>query len=726
MSSEIDQSTKIFHESWYRLARQKIALRNSIQIHRQFYRGAKWYVLYNSFTNQYYRVQQSAYDFLIRLSLKKTVEEVWYELLQVSPEDAPCQGEIIDLLAQLYHANMLHYDLAQDSIKLFERHTKKKQRLIKMTLMNILFLRIPLFDPEPLLKKMIGFIGVVMSKAGAVLWLILAIIAGRYILGNFDAIQNQAEGVIAPNNLFLLYIGIVMTKVAHEFGHAFAVRKYGGEVHTMGIMFMLLIPLPYMDATASWSFRAKRQRILVALSGMLFEFFIAFIAVIVWANVGDGTIKAVAYNMFFMASLTTLLFNINPLMRFDGYYILSDALDMPNMHQQSHAHLKYMLERYLFRKRGVSGPASDKRESIILTIFGLLSSLYKFVIFGGIFITISQQYLLLGFFMGASMFVTWILIPVSKFIRYIYFSPDLLQVRKRAVWSTNLVFLVLVLFLGYLPVPDSFTAPGVVESQIKETTINKASGWVDARTVSSGEYVQQGDTLFVLRNLQVVNDLKVANAELSQARHEYQKAMEETPENMMPIQKRINMLKQNISQLTEMKSNLVVRAGVSGVWVSPDFMELENKFLPRGDSLGVVFDTTTIVFKAIIRQEEASRLFEDSFYPPRVKLKGRSDIDIKTTHIKTIPVERKDLPSAALGWAGGGDVEVNTASQGGTESVEPFYELILTLDKQKSSKSHVALLNGRSGLLRIRFQAKPIFQQAIRKIRQIIQKHYRI
>ena len=245
------QERQIFHESWYRIANQRICLRATVKVRRQLFRGTRWYILYDPFSNQFFRLRPPAYEFVARLSNTRTVEEVWREVMECNPQDAPGQEEVIHLLAQLYHANLLHYQLPPDTTKLFERYKQRKQRILKANLLNIMFLRIPLWDPDNFLKRLLPFIRVIMSPIGTIFWSGIVIFAVKEVIDHFSEFRVQSQGILAPSNLFLLYLGAVIVKTLHEFGHAFAVRRFGGEVHTMGIMFLIFTPFPYMDATAA-------------------------------------------------------------------------------------------------------------------------------------------------------------------------------------------------------------------------------------------------------------------------------------------------------------------------------------------------------------------------------------------------------------------------------------------------------------------------------------------
>ncbi|MFA6623718.1 MAG: HlyD family efflux transporter periplasmic adaptor subunit [Fibrobacteraceae bacterium] len=719
----VDKGRKIFHESWYRIAKERIALRASVRMHRQFYNGILWYVLYEPFTNQYFRLQGPAYQFVARLDLQRTVGDVWNALLEKDPDNAPGQGEVIEILSQLYQANMLQYNMADDGSQLLERKSKKTRKKVGSTLLNIFFLRIPLWDPDSFLKRISAIVNAVISKPAAIVWLLTVGYALKLAIENFDILQDQMQGALAPSNLFLLYVSGVFVKAVHEFGHAAAVRKFGGEVHTFGIMFMLLAPLPYVDATASWSFRDKKARVFVSAAGMLLEFFIAGIAMIVWANVGGGPMKSVAYNVLFIASVSTLLFNINPLMRFDGYYIVTDLLDMPNLGQHATTHLKYLLERYAFKKKDSVPVATNAKEKFIYTIYGFASSVYRILLFTGIVISISKQYLILAAIMAISLVISMILLPAGKFIRYVFTGAELVQVRTRAVGGTLLFLGAAAVALLYIPVPDTFTAPGILESTRYENTINKTRGQVTEIRAKPGDFVNAGDTLMLLRNEELDNEIEETRAAYDESGCLYVRALTEAPADMLPLQKRMDVYGQEIGQKEKEKEGLAVRASVSGVWYSTDAQNFAGKWIPQGDSLGQVIDTNEFQFVAVISQEEASRIFASKANSASVRLHGRAFTDLAVKSIRAIPAAQTELPSEALGWQGGGDIEINRAAGDPKEASEPFYRVEA---KFAHKVNGVRFSQGRSGKIHFQLGSTPLAYQGIRKIRQALQKYYRI
>ncbi len=154
--------------------------------------------------------------------------------------------------------------------------------------------------------------------------------------------------MLLPENLLLMWLVFPVLKLCHEFGHAFAVKARGGEVHEMGVMLLVLTPVPYVDASSAWAFRSKWQRFAVGGAGMMVELFIASIALFLWLAVEPGMFRALLYNIMLIAGISTVLFNANPLLRFDGYYMLMDWLEIPNLRTRSTQYIIYLCEKYLF------------------------------------------------------------------------------------------------------------------------------------------------------------------------------------------------------------------------------------------------------------------------------------------------------------------------------------------------------------------------------------------
>ena len=714
--------SKTFSESWYRVANQRICLRPGVRVRRQNFRGERWLVLENPFSNQYFRLRPAAYEFVARLQPDRSVEQAWQQCLERFPDEAPSQESVLQLLSQLYFANLLQYDLAADSAQLFQRYTQRKQRETGFRFLNIMFMRFPLFDPDRLLIRILPVVGKLISPVGAVLWALVVGVAVKIAMDNFDALREQGQGVLAPGNLVLLYLGMVVIKTLHEFGHALFCRKFGGEVHVMGVMLMIFTPMPYVDATSSWSFRERSKRVLVGAAGMIVELFVAALATFVWARTAPGTVHSLAYNMMFVASVSTLIFNINPLLRFDGYYILSDLLEIPNLNQRATGQLRHLAESNLFGVKPSEGPAGTRREAAWLIFYGIASGIYRVVVFSGVLLAVADRFLIIGMVMAVACAISWVTVPVMRFVRYLAGSPRLDRVRMRAIGVTAGLACVLLILLGVVPFPNSFRAPGVVKAAQRTQVANETAGTVEALLVRPGAVVKRGQPLLKLGNRELEFQLAAARAQLDEVNARLLKAMHDESADMKPLSQFRETVAARRAKLSADAEHLIITARHDGAWVAPGLEEYVGRWLPRGSNLGMLVNSASFEFAATVMQEDVDAVFARKVPRAEVRLYGDAARKLTVRDWRVIPGAQRTLPSAALGWRGGGEVPVATDDNQGNRAAEPFFEVVGRLDPNKE----VALLDGLSGKIRFRLQPEPLLQRWFRRLWQLFQKRYQI
>lgn len=711
-----------FSESWYRVASQRLALRPTVRARRQLFRGERWIVLEDPFTNQFFRVRPEIHEFLARLRPDRTVEEVWKECFERFPATAPGQEAVIQILAQLYHSNLLQYPMAVDASDLFRRFEKTRKREIRSRLLNIMFARFPLLDPDRFLVRTLPWVGKLISPAGAFLWFLVVGWALKVAADHAPALRDQAQSVIAPDNLFLLYAGLILVKTLHEFGHAYFCRHFGGEVHVMGVLLMIFTPVPYMDATSAWGFRERYKRVLVGAAGMIVELFIAALATFVWAATGTGLVHNLAYNIMVVASVSTLLFNLNPLLRFDGYYILSDLIGIPNLTQRSMQQLKVLAERHLFGLRKAKGPALHRSEAIWLSVFGAGSGVYRIFLFAGILLVIADQFLLLGLIMAAICAVVWIATPVFQLASYLGSNPALGRHRPRAIAVTAAIAAVVLAFLQFIPFPSHFRAPGVVQSRRWMELHSRAAGRVVRLLAQPGAAVQTGQPLVQMENPEIQIQLAGARAGLVEVETRIRQALHESTPNLKPLESLKGSMIKTIERLEREQAELTVRASQDGLWVVPESEGLIGRWMAKGGIVGALIDTNGFLFQATILQEDGDRLFVKPPATAEVRLTGEAGRRIRVDGIRVIPGEQRQLPSAALGWRAGGPVPTSARDNEGRQAAEPFFEV----NGNVSDPAGTALLHGRAGWIRFDLPNEPLLPRWVRSLRQLLQTRYQV
>ena len=715
-------SEKTFSESWYRVARQRICLRPGVQVRRQNFRGERWLVLENPFSNQYFRLRPAAYEFVARLRPDCSVEQAWQQCLEKFPDDAPSQEAVIQLLAQLYFANLLQYDLAADSAQLFDRYKKRKQRELGFNFLNVMFMRFPLLDPDRFLVRLLPVVGRLISPFGGLLWLLVVGFGLKAVVDNWDQARAQGEGVLAPANLPLLYLGLVIIKTLHEFGHAFFCRKFGGEVHVMGVMLMIFTPVPYMDATSSWGFRERRKRVLVGAAGMIVEIFFAALATLVWARTAPGVLHSLAFNIMFIASISTVIVNLNPLLRFDGYYILSDLLGIPNLNQRAQAQLRYFGERYLFGVKESESPAQTRREAGWFTFYGIASGIYRVLVFTGVLFAVADRFLIIGLLMAVVCAISWVTVPLLRFVRYLASSPRLERVRPRAVGATTGLALLGLVLVGVVPFPYGFRAPGVVRAAERTQLANEASGRIVALVTKPGAPVKQGQVLLQLENRELQLEARAAQAHFAEIDARLLQARKNESADIAPLMRLRDAAAERVKKAGEDLARLAVRAPHDGVWIAPAIEEHIGRTLTRGSNLGLLVNPTAFEFVATVLQEDADALFTRSIHGAAVRLQGDVGAKITVRDWRVIPGEQKVLASAALGWKAGGEMPVATEDRDGSRVAEPYFAVLGNIEL----RTDVVLLDGRSGKIRFTLEAEPLLPRWARRLWQLLQKRYQI
>jgi len=718
----------LFSESWHRVAAQKLRLRPSVTIRKQYFRGDIWHIAQDGFTNQYYRFRPEAYDFVARLDGTRTVEEIWMGCLERNADRAPGQGEIVMMLAQLYQANLIVSDLPADTTQLFERHRKRKQREIKSQIFGIFFLRIPLFDPDPLLTRLWPILRWFCSPAAGVLWTIVVGLGLAAVLSHWDRARDQTQAILDPSNLFLLYVSFAFTKLVHEFGHATAVKKFGGEVHAMGVTLLVFTPIPYVDATAAWALRERWKRVMVGLAGMIPELFVAGLAAIVWANTGPGVLNAVCYNAMIVASVSTIIFNINPLLRFDGYYILADLTDSPNLQPRSMRQLLHATERYAFGGRLTDSPARSRSEAWWFGIYGVASWVYRILVTVSIILLVADKYFGIGLLAGIVTFVGSFAMPLVAAVRYLVREPRIERVRPRAWAVSGAALAVLILLFTVIPFPQHFRAPGLARATGSQQVVSPVPGWVRSFAVPSRTTVEAGQPVAKMESPELDLAIAGARADLEQALARERQVLHVLPAGIEPMRRRREALQLRVDEYEKDREKLNLRAPVSGLWISPRSDDMTDMWVMRGTPIAdIIGGSGSWEFLAVVPQEYAGELFGDRLRGAHIRFSGTAGESLEVESWRVVPGRQDVLPSPALGWAAGGPVRTRADDAHGQHSAEPFFLVVARVKPLKGSADAPPILwQNRTGTIRFDLPWTPLLVKWGREIRQMLQARYNI
>ena len=721
-----------FHEAWYRVAGLRPRLLSGVKVYRQDYRGQIWHVLENPANNKYIRISDDAYHFAGLLDGKRTISEIWNICNDQFGDRSPTQGEVIQILAQLFSSNLLYADIAPDTESLFNRYQTRIKRQVQGFITNLLFLRIPIIDPDNFLNRWVGIFSGLFSRTGLVLWLLL-ITAGLYFaISNLGELIRQSGEVLSPDNLLILYACILAIKILHEFGHAFACKRFGklnnggGQVHVMGVMFMVFVPLPYMDASSAWAFRNKWHRAIVGMAGLIIELAVASVAVIVWSNTSAGIVHMVAYNLIFIASVSTVLMNGNPLLRFDAYYVLSDLVEIPNLSQRSLEYYYYLVKRYVWKVKNVRNPSNTKGERYWLLFYGVASTAYRIFISIQILLFLNDRlpedlFIIVPLF-AIPAIIMWVFFPIGKFIRYLATNAELARNRLPAVGSTFAVLILSVIFIGAIPMSDHKRIEGIVEPVRLGVLHAESDGVVVGYTSSGLEGTHETTALLNAVNPDLEAEKEELLAELRSVRT--QRKLAETREiaAAQTLDEQIEALEEKIRRVDKELSSLDLKSSISGTWVSPAIDRQKGTFVRKGEQVGLVADLDEVIIRATAGQDLAAMLVEEAHREVEIRVKGRPNVLLTGEIFEIFPAGHEILPSEALGYAVGGSMPTSMQDPSGKKSAERFFEIRIRPDPL----DNVKLLTGQRVIVRANLKSKPLASQWWQSLRQLLQRRFHI
>ncbi len=702
-------------QNWPLIAGLRPQLRRHMRTYPQVYRGERWYVLRDESNGRHLRFNASAYEFIGRLDGDHRVQEIWDQMLAVLGQEALSQDEVVMILTQLFTVDALKSGLPADAKEFFKRFQHDRRLRWQRAIMNPLAIRVPLLDPDRVLNRLMSWVRPMFSWTGAALWMLVVGFACLLALVNFPALSSAVDqDILSPANLTLMLLMFIAIKLVHEFAHAFAVKMWGGEVHEMGITLLVLMPVPYVDASAAWGFRDKYKRVLVGAVGILVELFLAALALFVWLAVEPGLVRDAALNALLIGSVSTLLFNANPLLRFDGYYVLQDLIEIPNLYTRSSRYYLYLIQHHLFGLDRIRSPVTAAGEGIWFAVYGLAAFFYRLAILAVIVLFLAEEHLFIGVALGTWAAATQLILPIFRGVRFLLAGPILAGHRFRATAVSAL--LVGAMSAGSLLLPVSLTthAEGVVWVSDQAQLYAGAEGFVTEVLVASGTHVEAGTPVVQMRapSLEArIVKLEARGRELevrSAAEHlEHRVRSEITKEELLTVKAELELLQEQASALT-------VRSEVAGTFVLPEERRLKGRNLHQGQLIGYVLSPECLIVRAVVPQSDIG-LVRQRVARVEVRFAERLNETVGARIVRETPAGSTALPSRALGAAGGGDIAVRITDDGGLTAAEKVFQVDLGLPEDLEITGV-----GERAYVRFDHGAEPLASQWLRSGRQLL------
>ena len=689
----------ILSGSWYRVSGLRPRLRSHAQIHRHTYRGETWYVLQDHASGRFHRFTPEAYLVIGLMDGRRTLEEIWDAACRQLGDDVLTQDEVIRLLAQLHQADVLQTDAAPDVAELLERRGKVERSRLLSYVRSPVALRFPLLDPDRFLDRTVRYVGPIFGAVGMVLWVLVVTAGVAVVVLNWEALtRDVTDRVLSTQNLLLVGLIYPFVKALHEFGHAYAVKRWGGEVHEMGIMLLVFVPIPYVEASAATAFRRKHRRVVVDAAGILVETFIAGLAALAWVLVEPGALRAVAYNTMLIAGISTLAFNANPLLRFDGYYILSDWLEIPNLGTRGGQYLSYLAQRYLLGIKMARNPATGRGEGGWLGVYAVASLIYRVFIIVAIVLVAASKFLSLGVVIAGWVVFNVFWPPLSKARRFLFDNPQTQEKRTRAVVLVVGIAAAIVVFVTVVPLPLATTAEGIVWVSEHGRVRAGADGFVAEVIAPSGTIVTAGQPLIRCENVDLMAQAAATGARLREMELRYRAAMSRDRNEAESLADQVERIRAEYDRTVERADELIIRASSQGRFILMQPEDLLNRFAVRGSELGYVTDLSEVTVRVVVSQDYAGRVRRDT-RRAEVTLVGNIGTRYVARVVREVPGASTDIPSHTLSLQGGGSIALDPRGSHGLAAMERLFQFDVVVDG--------ATANGVDERVFVRFEHTP-------------------
>lgn len=706
---------------WYRLRALRPRLRGHVRIHRHAYRGQVWYVIEDRIGGKHHRFNFPTYRLISLMDGRRDMSALWDVLMADLSDDTPTQDDVIQLLGQLHAADLVLVDITPDTAELFERRSKQQRRKWMGRLGNPVALRFPLFDPDALLKRMLRWFAPLFGWGGAAVWLAVMVPALVLLPSHWGELSgNASERLLANDNLLLLALLFPLVKAVHEISHGLACRMRGGEVHEIGLMLLMFYPVPYVDVSNASALVSKWQRALVGAAGVLAELFVAAIAFYLWLALEPGLARAMAYDVAVLASVTTLFFNANPLLRYDGYYILADVIECPNLGARASRYWQYLTERFVFGVRHPERSEATPGERRWFLAYAPVSYAYRLFVSLSIAALVAQKFFIVGVLIAIWTVLASVLWPVFKGLRVLWSAPRFADrvPRIRLVLGGFAVSVALALFA--LPLPYHTNGEGVL--WLPERAILRAGtgGFVRDVLLPSGAALQPGQAVLQSVEPGLAAHIEVQAAKVEEIRTQFDAAWGTSQARAEQLEQELSREMAALARLRDDADHLTLRSQMAGTLLIDKADDLPGRFLRKGDIVGYVRTSDAPLVRVVLPQSDVDtvRLATQSV---EVKM-PQSMAQTWHAHLtRSVPAAAHQLPSAVLGTKGGGPTAVDPRDEKGLATLESVFEFELELPVEVPHE----WLGSR---LHVRFEhaAEPVGLRMVRAVRRAFLSHFRV
>jgi putative peptide zinc metalloprotease protein len=560
-----------------------IRRRPDLVARRQHYLGRSYWVVKDPVGLNYFRFQEEEYAILQMLDGQTSLDEIKDRFEADFPPQKITLEELQQFLGMLHRSGLVVTDLPGQGRQLRQRRDERVRKQLLSAVSNILCIRFKGFDPERLLNWLYPYVRWFFSPITVALCCLLGLSALLLVAVEFDVFHSKLPEFYQffnVHNAFLLAAVLGVTKVMHEFGHGLACKHFRGECHEMGVMVLVLTPCLYCNVSDSWMLPNKWHRACIGAAGIYVEAVLASICTFLWWFSEPGLFHNLCLNVMFVCSTSTIIFNANPLLRYDGYYVLSDLVEIPNLRQKATTILSRKLGEWCLGLEPPDDPFLPQRNQVFFALYSIAAAAYRWVVAFSIcwfLYKLFQSYDLKIIGQCVVMASLWglLVLPLYQAVKFFYVPGRLEQVKKPRFYGSLGVLGALLLAVLFLPLPYSVVCTLEVQARDAQPVYVDVTGKLVSLDVTPGRQVAVGQQLAQLHNTDI--DLEIAKlvgkgdeyrVQLENLQHQAvrdHRATEQIPQ----IQEALKTVEDQLQEKTRDKQRLRLAAPLAGTVLPP-------------------------------------------------------------------------------------------------------------------------------------------------------------
>ncbi|WP_235826987.1 site-2 protease family protein [Aliarcobacter vitoriensis] len=653
--------------------------------------GSKKWLLFDPILNKYFDIGIDAFELISNWQSSIEVEE-FLEILK-NKEYEIDKESLLTFIDFLINNNLIICDDLKYTNRMINIQKQSKQNIFKWLIHNYLFIRIPLLKPDAWLEKNKTKVDFLYSNLWQNIVLILGFIGIIFVLRDWENFSSTFMYLFSKEGFLYYFLSLVFVKSFHELGHAFTAKRYGCKVPTMGVAFLVLFPVLYTDTTNAWKLKSKYQRLKIVVAGMKVEIYLALIATFLWSFAPTGILKSILFIIATTSWISSLLINISPFLRFDGYYALSDITDTKNLQPRSFAMARWFIRKNILGLDEIKPETLTKQKERFFIIYAVGTWIYRFFLFLGIAVLVYYfAFKVLGIILFLVEIIWFILLPVYKELKIWWSKKAQLKFNRRNKISLGLFLFFLLLI--FIPWNSTIKMPAIIESKNYFEFYSSEDGFIKDIYFTNGDSVKKGQLLLIIKSPEIDFKLSLLQKEIQQIKLEVDKqaGFKENLDKRFILEENLQKKFNEQEGLEKIIKKFEVRANFDGkIYFNDTFKQ--NQWISKKEPIFTLYDNLDYRIVGFCNENDF-KLLKDKTKSKFIFSSG----DIKDIHSNITTISKISIPYLEfieLSSDFGGEIATRQDKNKGIKTEQAYYKITVDL----GDKALLNLKNRKVGIL---------------------------